>query len=111
MIFRVVDIISDSKYSKFVFDNDDTFKLIVVARNATLFHPFALYEIVVTHDVPFFIPGSLHENEFMFLGVVTRKSRQSIHIASGTTHWTFPKSICNFMLGLDVCIHVKLIKE
>ena len=113
MEFRVVDIIPDSKSVRFIFDNDDTFKLVVTTKNnnAMLFRPYGLYNIKVSHDVPFFIPGCVPKDHYFFIGVVVRKSRKSIYIVSGQTHWMFPIAVCNLPLGLDVCIHVNFIQE
>lgn len=113
MKFRVVDIQYNSKNAIFIFDNDETFKLQVTTKYSTLFEIAKLYDIHVSHQLAIenrYI-GPEPPNIFSCLGVVLKKTRNSVHIACGNTQWKFPRIICNLNPGLDVWIKVELIKE
>ena len=59
---------------------------------------------------PWLCPVKFHFNEpkvdgvSTLMGVVTRKTRNSISIASGNTQWIFPRRVCSLSPGIDVCI-------
>ena len=104
MHFILVDVCEDSKCNiTFIFCNDDTFQLRVRARDARLFVS-GKYEISVTRN--FLSDQRLLSSQFAYsnVGVVVRKTRNSVHIASGMTHWMFPRRVCSFNPGIDVWI-------
>ncbi len=112
MQFTVVDIKESSKYVTFIFCNDDTIQLTVKARNASMFQPYGVYEISVTHGMLITSRVPFHNdvqdvNTTTLLGVVTRKTRNSLHISAGHTQWVFPRRVCYLNPGTDVCITSK----
>ena len=114
MLFRLLDINSDSRLVTFIFNNENTFQLLVKARNMDLFIPFALYDIKITHELPLvnqFGTGFKALYSYSNLGVVIRKTRKSVHIASGHTNWAFPRCMCSLNPGIDVWISVVLMDE
>ena len=114
MKFRLVDIVCTSKSIKYVFSNDGTFQLTVKGQRQDygLFEPNGLYSIKIRHEISDEQMRTLHRNwsanttVFSRLGVVIRLTRNSTHIASGTTIWTFPRQICSLRPGIDVWITV-----
>ena len=112
MLFRVVDIEANSRIVTFIFCNEDTFKLRVKTHKKDMFLPFALYDINITRE---FIISTLNVTDshfhFSHLGVVVRKTRKSIHIQCGGTHWMFPIILCNYNPGTDVWINVVYVNE
>ena len=114
MDFFVVDVVYTSKTVKFVFNNDGSFQLVVkgFTGDGDLFEPFKMYHITLHTDVTTDLFASLNakastKHVYSKLGVVTRETRNSIHIASGKTHWLFPKRLCRLKPGMDVWITVK----
>tara|TARA_E500000178_G_C16525761_1_gene532121 strand:+ start:211 stop:561 length:351 start_codon:yes stop_codon:yes gene_type:complete len=113
MKFRVVDIQYNSKNAIFIFDNDATFKLQVTTKCGNLFEIARLYDIKVSHQLSIentYI-GLGPPGVFSNLGVVLKKTRNSVHIACGDTQWKFPKLVCDLNPGIDVWIKVELINE
>ena len=120
MRFRLVDVRCTSKIVQFIFNNEGTFQLLVETSNkdAHIFQPYKLYDIHVSHELPQHELNShlMKENKkktniFSQHGVVIRRTRQSVHILSGKTHWIFPKVICSLKNGIDVWIAVNTVKE
>lgn len=111
MLFRLVNINADSRIVTFVFCNDGTFQLFVKTYNGNMFIPYALYDIKVSHNLP--LEYLLVDTSYNYsnIGVVTRKTKKSVHIASGSTHWTFPRIACSLNPGMDVWISVVLVAE
>ena len=108
MLFRLVDVSADSRAVTFIFDNDGTFQLRVRTTNGNMFVPFASYDIRVsrTPSLGYMAPTPrCHSN----VGVVTRKTRNSVHIASGVTYWMLPLVTCSFNPGMDVWISASLV--
>ena len=114
MQFRVVDIRPDSRQVTFIFSNDGTFQLQVTTKDYKLFEIAKLYDIEVKQDLMIentYI-GTCPKNIFSNLGVITRKTRNSIHVScGGNTQWKFPRFICNLTPGTDVWIIVKLVEQ
>jgi len=109
MKFALVDIKESSKCVKFIFCNDDTIQLSVTAHDTSLFKPYHIYDIQVSHSmivssrVPFHNETQV-DGVNTLVGVVTRKTRNSISIAAGNTQWLFPRRVCSLNPGMDVCI-------
>lgn len=120
MRFRLVDIRCSSKIVQFIFSNEGTFQLLVETSNkdAHIFQHYKLYDIHVSHEIPQHELNShlVRENKkkttiFSQLGVVIKRTRQSVHIRSGKTHWIFPKVVCSLKSGIDVWITVNTLHE
>lgn len=116
MIFRVVDILFTSRNVKFIFSNDETYQLTVKSdvSDGGLFEPYRLYKIEISNDVSV-QTQKIHNPQtsinYSKLGVVVRKTRNSTHIASGNSHWSFPKNACSLRPGTAVWISVISISE
>ena len=113
MRFLLVDIVYTSRSVKFVFVNDGSFQLVVKGLTADggLFEPFKEYDITVHHEIDPALFHTLHAKEkstlvYSKLGVITRHTRNSVHIACGSIQWMFPKRICSLKPGIDVWISV-----
>jgi hypothetical protein len=96
-----------------VFVNDGSFQLVVkgLTPDGGLFEPFKEYDITVHHEISHTLFRTLHAKDksspvYSKLGVITRHTRNSVHIACGSTHWMFPKRICALKPGIDVWISV-----
>ena len=120
MRFRVVDIKCNSKVVQFIFDNEGTFQLLVETPNkyANLFQAYKMYDINVSHELPMHELNShllkkdmKDSNIFSQHGVVVKRTRRSVHIVSGKTHWIFPKIISSLKTGIDVWIAVNTVYE
>lgn len=116
MDFYLIDITHTSKSVKFIFSNDGTYQLTVKGepKDGSLFHPYVLYKIDISRDIPL-DQAKLHQKKdqpnsrfsYSQLGVITRRTRKSTHIASGTTVWSFPSLMCRLRSGVDVWITVR----
>ena len=100
MLFNLQDIKATSRIVTFSFVNKEL-SLDVKTRNGDLFIGNKTYNIDVTRTIDFVSQTS-------YLGVVTRKTRSSVRVASGDILWIIPRELCNLNPGLDVWIIVKL---
>lgn len=113
MIFWLLKITETSRALVFTFSNDNTAQLSVIIANSdrnryeSLFTERNCYDISIrcNHDasIPFH-----RMSPPQFLGVVVKRTRNSVHVASGPTLWKFPQSVCHhaFKNGSDVWIRV-----
>ena len=117
MRFRVVDVDCTSRSVQFTFSNDGTYQLTVCGTRSdgNLFAPYGLYESRVAHEVAREQMSTLHgsglADVYSKLGVVTRCTRQAIHVASGHTKWRFPRLMASFKPGTDVWITVRTVLD
>ena len=98
MLFKLADINTNSRLINFIFSNDDD-ELVVKTRNGNMFVPNNTYDINITHELSIVTPNS-------YLGVVTRKTRNSARIASSSDLWIVPAHMCKFNPGIDVWIRI-----
>ena len=114
MLFRLINIDADSRAVTFIFENDDTFQLRVKAPKGDMFTLYALYYIRVSRNLPLeymSFSQNYSSQHCSNMGVVTRKTRNSVHIASGSSHWMFPRAICSLNPGVDVWISISLLES
>ena len=104
MLFKLVNIDTDSRLVNFIFRNNDE-ELVVKTRNGDMFVPNVTYDIHIMRKLEIVL------NQTYSLGVVTRKTRKSVRIQSGTTLWIVPHHMCQFNPGMDVWIYVSQIVE
>ena len=112
MLFWLVDIVETSRALVYVFSNDNTVQMSVRVANCDAFRlPFIEHKsynisLRCNHDtaVPYHV-ASMPQ----FLGVVIKTTRNSVHVASGSMLWKFPRSVCHsaFQNGSDVWIRVR----
>lgn len=93
------------------FSNDHTVQLSVVVpeNESDVFRLYGVYDITVERGSTASI-GYDTEGRWR-LGVVTKRTKNSIHISSGAMMWVFPKCVCSFRPGTDVCLCVTLVEE
>ena len=112
MLFRLLSIDETSRTTVYVFSNDHTVQLTVAvpSGDGTLCRLVAYreYDISVkgSHDVVF----PFHSMDPpQYLGVVVRKTKNAVHIASGNALWKFPCVACRRVhKGADVWIRAIL---
>jgi len=85
--------------------------LIVETDDADLFSPYKSYDIQISRNIPIDETIKLYakttNNISSHVGVVIKKTTNSLHICSGNTQWIFSNNICSFKPGMDVWISVE----
>ena len=106
MLFRLLDVNETSKYFKYTFCNEHTIQLIIKSKIPQKFVLYSVYKIRLSLGIEH-VPKFYSQNFIEYLGVVLKRTRNSIHVQSGTVHFLFPIAVCNHKPGTDVWILIE----
>ena len=103
MLFTITDIREQSRnFVCFVLQSTDMASVTLNTREYALFRPTRQYRVEVSRQLICTSPPVL----FVHYGVVIRKTRNTVRVASGSNLWTMPSLLCPHPPGSDVCVIV-----
>lgn len=109
MLFRHVDASETSKHFKYTFCNEHTVQLTIISKepqNIVLYH---LYEINI-YTATEYVPNVFKSTVIEYLGVVLKRTKNSIRVQAGSVNFLFPLVVYNVRPGTDVWIIFEEIK-
>ena len=109
MLFRLLDVSETSKYFKYTFCNEHTVQLTIKSKKPQNIVLYCLYEINMTIAIEY-VPNAFKPTVIEYLGVVLKRTRNSISVQSGSVHFLFPLVVYNTRPGTDVWIIFEEIK-
>lgn len=109
MLFCLVDVIETSKYFKYIFCNEHTVQLTILSKEPQNIVLYRLYEINIIVAIEY-VPNVFKSTIIEYLGVVLKRTRNSIYVQSGSVNFLFPLVAYNARPGTDVWIIFEEIK-
>lgn len=109
MLFHLVDTSETSKYFKYIFCNEHTVQLTIMSKEPQNIILHRLYEINI-YAATEYVPNVFKPTVIEYLGVVLKRTRNSIRIQSGSVNFLFPLVVYNARPGTDVWIIFEEIK-
>tara|TARA_B100001989_G_C24542775_1_gene468664 strand:- start:2341 stop:2658 length:318 start_codon:yes stop_codon:yes gene_type:complete len=105
-----VDIVETSKFFKYTFCNDHTIQLTIKSKIPQSFILYSVYNIKLSLGIEH-VPKFHSQNYMEYLGVILKRTRNSIHVQSGNVHFLFPIAAYDAKPGMDVWVLVEQIKK
>ena len=103
MLFLLVDVSETSKYFKYTFCNEHTVQLTIKSKEPQKIVLYCFYEINMSLSIEY-VPNVLKPTIIEYLGVVLKRTRNSIYVQSGSVNFLFPLVVYNARPGADVWI-------
>ena len=103
MLFRLVDVNETSKYFRYTFCNEHTVQLTIKSKEPQNVVLYCLYKINMSDAIEY-VPNVFKSTVIEYLGVVLKRTRNSIHVQSGSVNFLFPLAAYNARPGTDVWI-------
>jgi hypothetical protein len=106
MLLKLEDINETSKYFNYTFCDDQAVKLTIKSIVPENFLKDFSYDVKLSPSIEY-VPNSLRLNCMEYLGVVLKRSINSIHVQSGNVLFLFVSDIKSFKPGLDVWVVIQ----
>jgi len=106
MLLKLEGINETSKYFKYTFCDGQAVKLTIKSRVPENFLEDFSYDVKLSPSIEY-VPNLLRTNCMEYLGVILKRSINSIYVQSGNVLFLFYSDIKSFKPGMDVWVVIE----